>query len=102
MEGDFYRGRLVENHGLNVLIPDEAGRKIVHEIIYEELVRGIIRDESRQAYQAVMADLVAAGAQGIILGCTEIGLLIKPGDCPVPTFDTTTLHAIAAVKWALA
>ncbi|MBZ0282362.1 MAG: aspartate/glutamate racemase family protein [Anaerolineae bacterium] len=101
MEHDFYKGRLVEKFGLNVLTPDDAGRTIVHDIIYQELVLGEVREESRLAYQGVMADLVSRGAQGIILGCTEIELLIKPEHSPVPTFDTTYLHAVAAVDWAL-
>lgn len=101
MEHDFYKGRLVEKFGLNVLMPDDAGRTVVHDIIYQELVLGIVREESRSAYQAVMNDLVSRGAQGIILGCTEIELLIKPEHSPVPTFDTTHLHALAAVDWAL-
>ncbi len=101
MEHDFYKGRLVEKFGLNVLTPDDAGRTVVHDIIYQELVLGIVREESRSAYQAVMNDLVSRGAQGIILGCTEIELLIKPEHSPVPTFDTTHLHALAAVDWAL-
>lgn len=101
MEHDFYKGRLVEKFGLNVLTPDDAGRTVVHDIIYQELVLGIVREESRSDYQAVMNDLVSRGAQGIILGCTEIELLIKPEHSPVPTFDTTHLHALSAVDWAL-
>ncbi|MCA9885866.1 MAG: aspartate/glutamate racemase family protein [Anaerolineae bacterium] len=101
MEQDFYKGRLQEDHQLEVLIPDAEDRAIVHRIIYEELVLGIIKEESRQAYQQVIEKLVKQGAQGVILGCTEIGLLIKPEHSPVPTFDTTELHAIAAVDWAL-
>ncbi|MCY3797829.1 MAG: aspartate/glutamate racemase family protein [Chloroflexi bacterium] len=103
MERDFYRGRMVERFGLEVLIPDEAGRAIVHDIIYEELVRGVIRDESRRAYKKVIETLKDAGAEAVILGCTEIGLLIKPedSDSALPCFDTTALHALAAVDWAL-
>jgi aspartate racemase len=102
MEQDFYKGRLINHHGLEVLIPDDEGRTIVHDIIYNELVVGIVKDESRIAYQAVMDKLIAEGAQGIILGCTEIELLIsKPEHSPVPTFPTTWLHAVAAVDWAL-
>ena len=101
MEQDFYRGRMVERFGLEVLIPDEDGRAIVHDIIYEELVRGVIRGESRRAYQRVIATLRDAGAEAIILGCTEIGLLIKPDDSALPCYDTTALHALAAVDWAL-
>ncbi|MGW2602514.1 aspartate/glutamate racemase family protein [Streptomyces klenkii] len=100
MEQDFYRGRL-EAAGLDVRIPDTDGRALVHEVIYEELCLGIVRDESRTAYQKVINDLVAAGAEGIILGCTEIELLIGPGDSPVPVFPTARLHAQAAVDAAL-
>ena len=102
MEQDFYRGRMVERFGLDVRIPNEAGRDIVHRVIYEELVRGLIKLESRRQYQAVIADLKAGGAEAIILGCTEIGLLISPEDSALPSFDTTRLHALAAVDWALA
>lgn len=101
MEQAFYRGRMVERFGLSVMIPDEAGREIVHRVIYEELVRGEIRAESRRRYQAVIADLQAQGAEAVILGCTEIGLLIKPEDSALPSYDTTALHARAAVDWAL-
>ena len=102
MEQDFYKGRLVNIHELDVLIPDDAGRTVIHDIIYDELVVGQVRDESRKAYQDVIAQLVIEGAQGIILGCTEIELLIsKPEHSPVPTFPTTYLHAVAAVDWAL-
>lgn len=101
MEQDFYRGRLANKHALGVVVPDEAGRTLVHDIIYGELVTGIIRDESRRQYQVVIDGLVSDGAQGVILGCTEITLLIKPEHSPVPVFDTTYLHALAAVDWAL-
>ncbi len=101
MEQDFYSGRLSQQHGLDVLIPDPAGRNEVHRIIYEELVLGIIKEESRQTYRQVIAELVERGAQGIILGCTEIGLLVSAADSAVPLFDTTRLHAKAAVDWAL-
>ncbi len=102
MQQDFYRGRLCERHGLKVLIPDEAGCAAVHGIIYAELVRGEVRDESRREYQRVIEQLRAAGAQAVILGCTEISLLIKPQDSALPTFDSTELHALAALDWALA
>jgi aspartate racemase len=98
---DFYRGRLAERFGLKVLIPDEGEVDTVHRIIYDELVQGVVRPESRQAYREVIQHLVAKGAQGIILGCTEIGLLIHPADSPVPIFDTTQLHAQAAVDFSL-
>ncbi|MBI5928092.1 MAG: aspartate/glutamate racemase family protein [Chloroflexi bacterium] len=101
MEQDFYKGRLSEKYGLNVLIPSQSQRDEVHRIIFEELVVGVIKPESRERYQAVIADLAAQGAQAVILGCTEIGLLIKPEHSVLPTFDTTLLHAQAAVEWAL-
>jgi aspartate racemase len=100
MEQDFYRDRLA-THGLTVLTPSSADRAEVHRIIYDELCLGIVRNESRGRYQGVMARLVAAGAQGIILGCTEIELLIGQGDSPVPVFPTTRLHVEAAVDLAL-
>ncbi|EPD63598.1 aspartate/glutamate racemase family protein [Streptomyces sp. HGB0020] len=100
MEQDFYRGRL-EAGGLQVFIPDSAQRRLVHQVIYEELCLGVIKDESRAAYRKVIEDLVAAGAEGIILGCTEIELLIGPEDSPVPVFPTARLHAEAAVDAAL-
>ena len=102
MEMDFYRRRLEEKHGLRVLIPDKAGRDRVHEIIYRELGLGVILDASRAEYIRIIDELRHQGAEGIILGCTEIPLLIRPGDAPIPTFDTTALHARAAVDWALA
>ena len=101
MEGDFYSGRLAEKFGLQVLIPEEADRETVHRVIYDELVKGEIREESRQRFLAVIERLQDRGAQGIILGCTEIPLLVKPSDVLVPIFDTTQLHAEAAVAWAL-
>ncbi|WP_329611716.1 aspartate/glutamate racemase family protein [Kitasatospora herbaricolor] len=101
MEQDFYRDRLA-SHGLDVLVPDATGRAEVHRVIYQELCLGIVREESRDAYRAVIADLVAAGAEGIVLGCTEIELLIGPEHSPVPVFATTSLHARAAVDAALA
>lgn len=101
MEQDFYRGRLSEKHGLEVIVPEADERAVVHRIIYEELVLGVVKDESREAYQRVIGRLVERGAEGIILGCTEIMLLIAPEDCPVPSFDTTTLHAVAAADFAL-
>ncbi len=101
MELDFYRGRLEKQHGLKVLIPEEPGRTAVHDIIYTELAHGEIREASRRTYVAVIEDLKARGAQGVILGCTEIPLLIKEKDSPIPVFDTTALHAAAAVEFAL-
>ena len=101
MEQDFYRRRLSERHGLEVLVPDADDRERVHRVIYDELCLGAIRDQSRQAYRAIIAGLVARGAQGVILGCTEIGLLIGPGDVEVPVFDTAALHARAAALAAI-
>jgi amino-acid racemase len=101
MEQAFYKGRLMDQHGLEVLVPDNAERVVVHRVIYEELVRGIVQPASRQAYREVMAHLVARGAEAIILGCTEIMLLVRPEDSAVPLFDTTTIHAEAAVEIAL-
>jgi aspartate racemase len=101
MEQDFYRDRLEKQHSLRVLIPDEKERKTVHDIIYCELGHGIISEASRDAYRSIIGNLHARGAEGVILGCTEIPLLIRPGDYPIPLFDTTALHAQAAVEWAL-
>ena len=101
MEQDFYRGRLTDRHGLTVIVPDPADRETVHRVIYEELCLGDLRAASRAHYREIMQRLVERGAAGIILGCTEIALLIGPADAPVPLFDTTALHARAAVEWAL-
>jgi aspartate racemase len=101
MELDFYRGRLEKEHALKVLIPEEPGRTAVHDIIYRELAFGDVREESRRTYVAIIEDLKRRGAQGVILGCTEIPLLIKASDSPLPVFDTTALHAAAAVDFAL-
>jgi aspartate racemase len=101
MEEDFYRGRLVGKHGLEVLIPSVEDREIVHRVIYEELVVGKIIPASKMEYIRIMDSLVQAGAQGVILGCTEIGLLVHQEDSRVPLFDTTRIHAVAAVKHAL-
>jgi aspartate racemase len=88
--------------GLDVLVPGADDRALVHRVIYDELVHGVVRDESRQAYRGVVDRLVARGADGVVLGCTEIELLIGPADVPVPTFPTTALHAAAALRAALA
>lgn len=101
MEHDFYRQRLVEKFGLDVIIPDSDGRKSIHDIIYDELVRGIIHEDSRRRYQQIIANMIDAGAEAIILGCTEICLLIQQEHSAAPVYDTTTLHALAAVDWAL-
>jgi aspartate racemase len=102
MEEDFYKERLVEHFGLEVLIPPLDERQLVHDVIYQELCLGILRSESKGGYSKVISGLAARGAQGIILGCTEISLLVKPEDSPLPLFDTTRIHAEAAVDWALA
>jgi aspartate racemase len=101
MEQDFYRLRLEEKYHLSVLIPDEQQRELVHRIIYQELCLGVIKEESRRQYAQVIRDLVGKGSQGIILGCTEIELLVKPEDSTVPLFPTTRIHAEAAVDYAL-
>jgi aspartate racemase len=101
MEEDFYKGRMVDNFGLTVVTPNDMGRDTVHRIIYDELVVGEIKDESRKHYQDIIGALKDNGADGVILGCTEIGLLIKPEHSVIPVFDTTYLHAVAAVEWAL-
>jgi aspartate racemase len=102
MEQDFYVGRLRDRHGLEVLVPDEADRQIVHRVIYEELCVGVIEDGSRAEYRRIMDALAERGAEAILLGCTEIDLLVGPEDSPVPVFDTTRLHAERAVDLALA
>ena len=101
MEEDFYRGRLENPYGLNVLIPDEVDRETVHRVIYDELCLGVIRKASAASYKRIIERLVDAGAEGVILGCTEIGLLVKPVDYSIPLFDTTRIHAEAAVDFAL-
>jgi aspartate racemase len=101
MEQEFYSGRLQQRHGLEVLVPDDAQREAVHRIIYDELCLGEVRSASRERYQEVARDLVHRGAEAVILGCTEIGLLLRAGDLPVPVFDTTEIHAEAAVTYAL-
>jgi aspartate racemase len=101
MEQDFYKGRLQQNFGLDVLVPDATDRATVHRIIYEELVQGQVLPASRAAYREIIARLVDSGAEAIILGCTEIMLLVTQDDSEVPLFDTTALHAEAAVDLAL-
>jgi aspartate racemase len=101
MRETFHTDRIA-GHGLEVTVPDAEGQQLVHDVIYDELVHGVVRDESRAAYRRIIESLVARGAQGVILGCTEIELLIGPDDCPVPTFPTTRLHVEAAVDLALA
>jgi len=102
MEQDFYKGRLAQNFGVDVLVPDAGDRALVHRVIYDELVQGKIEKASRQAYRDVIARLVTRGAQGVVLGCTEIMLLIRQEDSAVPLFDTTALHVEAAIARALA
>jgi aspartate racemase len=101
MEQDFYKGRLGTRFGLEVLVPSPAEQAIVHRVIYEELCQGVVRPESRAQYRTIMEQLVQRGAEGIILGCTELTLLLKDGDSSVPLFDTTYIHAVAAVDVAL-
>ncbi len=101
MEQDFYKGRLIDNFGLKVITPNDADRKIIHDVIYDELCLGDVRDSSRREYLRIMDDLTAQGAQGVILGCTEITLLVKPEHTAIRLYDTTLLHALAAVDWAL-
>ncbi|MCK6576649.1 MAG: aspartate/glutamate racemase family protein [Anaerolineae bacterium] len=102
MEQDFYKGILRDHFGLGVLIPDAEDRAVVHAVIYDELCLGLIKESSRRAYAQIMARLEARGAEGIILGCTEIALLVKPEDSHVPQFDTTRIHCETAVERALA
>lgn len=101
MEEDFYRGRLERSHGLEVLVPGPEERETVHRVIYEELCRGQTRNESRREYQRIVRDLVGQGAEGVILGCTEIGLLLGPRDADVPLFDTAQIHAEEAARYSL-
>lgn len=101
MEHDFYKGRLVQNFGLEVLIPKQPDRDIVHRVIYDELVQGRIVETSREEYKRIIEWLIEQGAEGIILGCTEIELLVKQTDSRVPLFPTTLIHAVAAVEKAL-
>ena len=102
MEQDFYAGRLRDLHGINVLLPPRADRDLVHRVIYEELVLGVVRDESRREYLRIMDSLRAAGTEGVIEGCTEIVMLVQQAHTDIPLFDTTSIHAEAAVEMALA
>lgn len=101
MEQDFYKGRLIQNFGMKVLVPDAADRATVHKIIYDELCLGQIRNESRQYYVRIIEKLKEQGAEAVILGCTEIGLLVSDADSCLPVYDTTALHAQEAVRLAL-
>lgn len=101
MEDDFYRRRLRERHGIEAIVPPGADRETVNRVIFDELCRGRVVEASRAAYRRIMGGLVDAGAQAIVLGCTEIAMLVGPEDAAVPVFDTTALHARAAAEWAL-
>ena len=101
MEQDFYAGRLAEKHGLKVLIPDQEERDIVHDVIYGELVKGKVSQDSRIQYQQIIKNLKVRGAQGVIAGCTEIGILIQQEHSSLPLFDTALIHARSAVRFAL-
>jgi aspartate racemase len=101
MDHDFYAGRLRDRYGLRVLLPGPADRTTVNRVIFEELVNGIVDDGSRAEYSRIIGDLAADGADAILLACTEIGLLVRPGDSPLPVYDTAELHACAAVEFAL-
>ena len=102
MEEDFYRGRLVEKHGLTVLIPSPEERKIVHDVIFEELCRGIVSPKSRKDYVRIIDTMHRQGAEAVIEGCTEIGMLVNQDHTAIPLFDTTLLHVDQAVRFALA
>jgi aspartate racemase len=101
MEDDFYVGRLERRHGLRVVVPGSEDRAVVHRVIYEELCRGEVREASRLEFLRIIDGLARRGARAVILGCTEISLLVEPGDASVPLFDTTEIHARGAVDWAL-
>lgn len=101
MEQDFYKGRLAGRHGVETIVPDAAGRELVHRVIYEELCLGIVRAESKAGYLAVVEGLRRQGADGVILGCTEVGMLIGQGDVDLPVLDTTRLHVEAVMDAAL-
>lgn len=101
MEKDFFRN-ILEEKGIAVVVPDASGRNQVHDIIYKELVKGIITEESKKVYVSIIEKLINQGAEGVILGCTEIPLLIKPGDIDIPLFNTTKIHAEKAIELALA
>ncbi|HEY7382260.1 MAG TPA: aspartate/glutamate racemase family protein [Beijerinckiaceae bacterium] len=101
MEQEFYKGRLRDRHGIEVIVPDETGREVVHRIIYEELCRGEVKEQSKAAYLELVDRLRAAGADGVVLGCTEITMLISQSDLDIPVFDTTRIHAETAMDFAL-
>ena len=102
MQQKFYRDRLKDGHGIDVVVPDEEGMTLVHDVIYKELCLGVIRDSSRDVYKKIIKKMAGEGAQSVVLGCTEIPLLISQGDCDIPLFDTTAIHTEAAVDFALA
>lgn len=102
MEQEFYKGRLTDKYGLDVLVPDEEDRQIVHKVIYEELCMGKIRNDSKAEFLRIMDALAEKGAEAVILGCTEIGMLVNQEDTPVRLFDTTAIHARKAVEYAIA
>lgn len=101
MEQEFYKGRLFEKYGIEVIIPNESDRMLINSIIYKELCQGIIQPESRQQFIRVIKSLAAAGAEAVIAGCTEISMLVKQCDSDLPLYDTPSLHVAEAVKWAL-
>jgi len=101
MEQDFYKGRLISNYGLEVIVPDTEERQIIHDIIYNELCLGEIKESSKISYIKVIDNLEKNGAEGVILGCTEIPLLIKQTDVKIPLFDTTKIHAEFAVDFSI-
>jgi len=101
MEGDFYKNRIEENYNIEVIVPERKDREYIHQVIYQELISGILKDEAREKFKQIIERLKEKGAEGIILGCTEIPLLIKNKDCSIPIFNTTELHAKKAVQSAL-
>ncbi|MCP5381868.1 MAG: aspartate/glutamate racemase family protein [Kordiimonadaceae bacterium] len=101
MERDFYKGRLTEKHSINVITPDDKDRKIIHDVIYQELVLGIIKDSSKAEYHRIIKKLSDEGAEAVILGCTEIGMLVKQADTDVTVLDTTSIHSKKAVEKAI-